>query len=543
MSNAFFKIDVPINEPVLGYGPGSPEKKAVKAELARQSAQITDIPLFIGGKEVRTGKTVQITSPHDHKKVIATCHLADKEHIEQAVAACAEGRKAWAALAWQERAAVFLKAADLLSTKWRATMNAATMLGQSKTVHQAEIDASCELIDFFRFNAYYMTQIFSHQPSSSAGIWNRSAARGLEGFVYAIAPFNFTSIGINLAASPALMGCATILKPALTSVHGIWVGMQILREAGLPAGVINMVPAEPEKISDVLLNHADLAGIHFTGSTRTFNHLWKEVGKNIDHYKTYPRIVGETGGKDFIFAHKTAQVDELVCAMVRGAFEYQGQKCSAASRAYVPKSLWPEVKEKLISMTKEVKMGDVSDFTNFMGAVIDSAAFSKIKGYIDHAKSAADAKIIVGGEYDDTKGYFISPTVIETSNPHYKSMVEEIFGPVLAVYPYEDDKLDETLELCDTATPYALTGAIFAKDRLAIDKLTKRLEHAAGNFYINDKPTGAVVGQQPFGGSRASGTNDKAGSMFNLLRWTSHRTLKENFQPITDFRYPFLGEE
>ena len=543
MANANFIIEAPENEPVLSYSPGSEEKQAIKKELEKQSSQIADIPLYIGGKEVRTGETVDVVCPHDHQKIIARCHQAKPEHVELALTEAEKGRKEWAALPWQERAAVFLKAAELLATKWRAPMNVATMLGQSKTVHQAEIDAACELIDFFRFNAYYMTKVYSEQPSSNAGMWNKSSARGLEGFVYAITPFNFSSIAVNLAAAPALMGCAVIWKPALTSMHSSWIGMQILHEAGLPAGVINMISGDAPMISDKLLPHPSLSGVHFTGSTRTFNHLWKEVGKNIDTYKSYPRVVGETGGKDFVFAHSSANVDELVCALVRGAFEYQGQKCSAASRAYIPKSLWPTVKEGLKKMTASLKMGDISDFTNFMGAVIDRRSFDKITGYLNFAKEASDASIVCGGESDDSKGFFVTPTIIETTNPDFKTMTEEIFGPVLTVYPYDDSKIEEALEACDRATPYALTGAIFAKDRLVIDKLTKALEHAAGNFYINDKPTGAVVGQQPFGGSRASGTNDKAGSMFNLLRWVSHRTIKENFYSITDHSYPYMAEK
>lgn len=543
MANAFFKIELPQNEPVKSYAPGSTEKKALKAELAKQAGETIEIPLYIGGKEIKTGRTVDIVSPHDHQKVLAKCHQAGEAEIQLALAAAEKGRKEWASLPWHDRAAVFLKAADLLATTWRDRMNAATMLGQSKTVHQAEIDAACELIDFFKFNCYYMTKIYQEQPSSQPFMWNRSQARGLEGFVYAITPFNFTSIGINLAAAPALMGCAVMWKPAMTSMRAAWVGMQILHEAGLPAGVINMIPGDAKEISNTLLNHPQLAGIHFTGSTQTFNHLWKEVGKNIDRYKAYPRVVGETGGKDFIFAHQSADVDQLVTAMVRGAFEYQGQKCSAASRAYVPQSLWPAVKRKITAMVQEIKVGDVADFTNFMGAVIDKRAYDKITDYIKFAASASDAEIIAGGEFDDKTGYFIKPTVIETSNPKFKTMVEEIFGPVLTIYPYEDDRLEEALELCDTATDYALTGAIFARDRVMIAKLTDRLEQAAGNFYINDKPTGAVVGQQPFGGGRNSGTNDKAGSPYNLLRWVSHRTLKENFIPITDFRYPFMAEK
>ena len=543
MANALSTPPVPVNEPVTPYTPGSPAKKALKAELERQGSIVVDIPAVIGGKRLLQGKTVELTSPHDHKKVIARVYQAGAEDAKQAVLAAETARKEWAALPWEDRASVFLKAADLLATKYRPIINASTMIGQSKTAHQAEIDATCELIDFFRFNVSYLTKIYGEQPQSGFGMWNRSVARGLEGFVYAITPFNFTSIAANLPAAPALMGCSVIWKPAPTSMHSAWVCMQLLEEAGLPPGVINFLPGDPEEISSVLLNDAGLAGIHFTGSTATFNYLWSEVGKNIGKYNTYPRIVGETGGKDFIFAHASADPAQLTTALVRGAFEYQGQKCSAASRAYIPKRLWDKIKNQLVSTTQELKMGDVSDFTNFVGAVIDRRSFDKITGYIDHAQSASNAQVIAGGEYDASKGYFIRPTIIETSDPKYKSMTEEIFGPVLTVYPYDDDNLEATLELCDTSTKYALTGAIFGNDRVALNKMMNRLEHAAGNFYINDKPTGAVVGQQPFGGSRGSGTNDKAGSMFNLLRWTSHRTIKENFLDITDYKYPYMGQE
>jgi 1-pyrroline-5-carboxylate dehydrogenase len=421
-------------------------------------------------------------------------------------------------------------------------MNAATMLGQSKTIYQAEIDAACELIDFFRFNVQFAEHIYRQQPFSPPGQWNRLTARGLEGFVYAVAPFNFTSISVNLAAAPAIMGCTTLWKPAATGTLSSWIGMQVLEEAGLPPGVINFLPGHAPEISKVVLGHRDLSGIHFTGSTATFNLLWESVGSNLSKYASYPRLVGETGGKDFVFAHNSADIDMLVVALVRGAFEYQGQKCSAASRAYIPKSIWPKIKEKLIAMTEELKMGDVEDFTNFVGAVIDERSFNKIKSYIDHAKSDSAYKIIAGGQADSTKGFFIRPTVIETTNPKSKTMVEEIFGPVLTVYVYDDKDFEDALKLCDEGTPYALTGAIFAKDRRTIHHMTSVLENAAGNFYINDKPTGAVVGQQPFGGARASGTNDKAGSMYNLLRWVNHRTLKENFLPIVDYRYPFMAE-
>lgn len=541
MSNAKSTTPVPVNEPVLSYAPGTSERSAVEKELQRQKNQVAKIPLYINGEWIETKSTDKLVCPHDHQHVLAEVSSGTTEHAQAAVDAALKARKEWAALPWEARASVFLKAADLLMTKYRAEMNAATMLGQAKTVHQAEIDAACELIDFFRFNVHYAEEIYSQQPGSQAGMWNKSEVRGLEGFVYAISPFNFTSIAVNLPVSPALMGCAVVWKPAPTSMLGAWVGLKILEEAGLPKGIINMIPGDPKEISSVLLPHKELSGIHFTGSTATFNYLWQEVGKNINNYNTYPRIVGETGGKDFVFAHHSANPEELSTALIRGAFEYQGQKCSAASRAYIPKSLWPRVKELLVDTIKTIKMGDVCDMTNFMSAVIDERSFDKIEGYIKHAKDSSDAEIVCGGECDKSKGYFVSPTVIEASKPDYKSMVEEIFGPVLSVYVYEDEKMDETLKICDESTKYALTGAIFAKDRHMIDYMSKALVHAAGNFYINDKPTGAVVGQQPFGGGRASGTNDKAGSMLNLLRWTSFRTVKENFLSITDYRYPFMG--
>ena len=541
MTNARSVTPIPTNEPVLSYAPGSKERQDIIEELERQKGQVTQVPLYINGEWITTKETDKLVCPHDHKRVLAEVSRANKEHAQAAVDTALAAREEWAALPWEARASVFLKAADLLTTKYRNEMNVATMLGQSKTVHQAEIDAACELIDFFKFNVHYAEQIYAEQPGSQPGMWNRSEVRGLEGFVYAISPFNFTSIAVNLPAAPALMGCAVVWKPGPTSMLGAWVGLKILEEAGLPKGIINMISGDPKEISSVLLPHADLSGIHFTGSTATFNYLWQTVGQNINDYKTYPRIVGETGGKDFIFAHHSADPAELSTAMVRGAFEYQGQKCSAASRAYVPKSLWAKVKPLLVETTQSIKMGDVEDMSNFMGAVIDERSFDKIAGFVKHAADSNDAEIIAGGECDKSKGYFISPTVIEAKDPMYKSMVEEIFGPVLTVYVYDDAKFDETLKLCDESTKYALTGAIFAKERTVIDYMSKALVHAAGNFYINDKPTGAVVGQQPFGGGRASGTNDKAGSKLNLLRWTSFRTVKENFLSITDYRYPFMG--
>lgn len=543
MSNAKFTVPIPMNELVLSYSAGSPEKLAVKAELERQLDQVVRIPLIIGGKEITDRPTEKVVCPHDHKHVLAETCQATRDDAVAAIQASLAARSKWAALPWAERAAVFLKAADLLATKYRPIVNAATMLGQSKTVYQSEIDAVCELVDFLRFNAYFMEEIYADQPLSVEGQWNRAEARGLEGFVYAITPFNFTSIAVNLAAAPAMMGCSVIWKPAPTSMLSSYYGMKLLEEAGLPAGVINFLPGDPKDFSATIMDHPDLAGVHFTGSTATFNHLWTSVGKNVGTYKTYPRVVGETGGKDFVFAHPTADVDALAVALVRGSFEYQGQKCSAASRAYVPKSLWPALKPKLKQLTDAITVGDPNDFTNFMAAVIDRKSFDKIRGYIDHAKTDSQCEILSGGEYDDSKGYFIKPTIIIAENPKYRSMTEEIFGPILTVYVYEDTKLDATLKLCDESTQYALTGAIFARDRNAINDMTKALEHTAGNFYINDKPTGAVVGQQPFGGSRASGTNDKAGSKLNLMRWVSMRTLKENFIPPTEgISYPHMEE-
>lgn len=543
MATGKFVVPMPKNEAILNYHAGSAEKRLLKAELNEQMAAPRQIPLVIGGKHIIDRPMVNLACPHRKSLTVARVCQGTAEDVQAGIQAALLARKGWAALPWEERAAVFLKAADLLATKYRPVLNAATMLGQSKSVFQSEIDAVCELIDFFRFNAYYLQKILEEQPMHSPmGQWNRTEVRGLEGFVFAVAPFNFTSIALNLACAPALMGCTVLWKPAATAMLSSYIGLQILEEAGLPPGVINMVSGDPTMIGKAALESPHLSGIHFTGSTKIFNHLWSEVGRNIDRYHSYPRIVGETGGKDFVFAHPSADIDGLVTALVRGAFEYQGQKCSAASRAYIPKSLWPAVKEKLTAVTDSLKMGGAEDFTNFITAVIDQRAFVKIKGYIDRARASNEAKIIAGGQCDGEAGYFIRPTIIETSNPRYESMVEEIFGPVLTVYAYDDANLEQTVKICDESTPYALTGAIFAKDRLAIHDLSRKLEHAAGNFYINDKPTGAVVGQQPFGGGRASGTNDKAGSMFNLLRWASHRTIKENFLAITDYKYPFMEE-
>ncbi len=540
MSNSLSTTPIPRNEPVYGYLPASTERDALLIELKRQKAERVKIPVTIAGQKRFNSETLPVVIPHNHEHVLADVSQATRSDMGDAIEAALKARKAWSQLPWEERAAVFLKAADLLAGPYRAKMNAATMLGQSKTAHQAEIDAACELIDFFRFNAHFAERIYREQPSSAPGMWNRSEARGLEGFVYAITPFNFTSIAVNLPVAPALMGCSVIWKPAATSMHAAYIGLEILEEAGLPQGVINMLPGDARIISEVLLKHRELSGIHFTGSNSTFNYLWKQVAENIENYRSYPRIVGETGGKDFIFAHCSADVQQLVTGLVRGAFEYQGQKCSAASRAFIPRSLWADVEERLVKTVKDIKVGDVEDFTNFMGAVIDQKSFDRIRGYIDSAKNSPKARILVGGGYDDSVGYFVQPTVIQALDPSFKSMREEIFGPVLSVFVYEDQDLDATVELCDHSSPYALTGAIYARDRLAISALTKAFEHSAGNFYVNDKPTGAVVGQQPFGGARQSGTNDKAGSIFNLLRWVSHRTLKENFTPYTDYRYPFM---
>ena len=542
MANAKFRTPQPINEPVRPYAPGSAEKNSIKQTLKAMRKEPIEIPVVVGGRHLKTGKTVKITAPHNHALNLATCHQAGADEAAEAVKCSQVARREWAAMHWEDRAAVFLKAADLLAGKYRNEMNAATMLGQSKTVYQAEIDSACELIDFFRFNVHFMEKIYEEQPFSPPGQWNRSEARGLEGFVFASTPFNFTSIAVNLPMAPALMGCSVVWKPAQTSVLSSWVGFKILEEAGLPPGVINFVPGDAKAISEILLKNPQLSGIHFTGSTATFNHLWRKVGENLDNYNGYPRLVGETGGKDFVFAHPSADPEALVVALVRGAFEYQGQKCSAASRAFIPKSLWAKVKEPLIGMTNELKMGDPEDFTNFVGAVIDQKSFDRNKKYIDEAKHSPNAKVIAGGACDSTKGWFIRPTIIEALDPAFKTMREEIFGPVLTIYVYDDKDLDKALELCDQGSPYALTGAIFARDRRDIARMSDALSHTAGNFYINDKPTGAVVGQQPFGGGRASGTNDKAGSMYNLLRWVSFRTVKETFVPPVDYRYPFMGE-
>jgi 1-pyrroline-5-carboxylate dehydrogenase len=541
MANAIFTTPNPVNEPVKSYAPGSPERAEIKAELQRIKNRCEDIPCVIDGKKVQNKEFDSVLSPHNHRRQVAKAYRANDKDVHTAIETSVRNQREWSHFSWEERAAVFLKAADLLATTYRAEMNAATMVGQSKTIYQAEIDAACELADFWRFNARYMQEIYADQPVSSPLTWNRTSSRGLEGFVLAIAPFNFTSIAINLPTAPALMGCGVLWKPSPTSMLGCWVGQKILEAAGMPPGVINLVQGDAAMIGNIALNHKDLAGVHFTGSTGTFNHIWQTIGKNISNYRAYPRIVGETGGKDFIFAHPSADKKALVTAMVRGSFEYQGQKCSAASRGYIPASIWKDIKSELIETTNNLKMGDPEDFSNFMAAVIDKRSFDKIKGFIDQAKADSDADVIAGGECDDSVGYFIRPTIIQAKTPKYRTMAEEIFGPVLTVYVYEDNKVDETLELCNTTSPYALTGAIFAQDRYAIAKLAERLEYAAGNFYINDKPTGAVVGQQPFGGSRASGTNDKAGSKLNLLRWMNLRTMKETFVPPTSHTYPHMS--
>ncbi len=543
MPNGIVPVPKPANESIKAYAPGSPEKASLKAKLHEMMSQEIEIPLIIGGKEVRTGRTATAVCPHEHGHVLATYHQAGAEEVQMAVEAAREAWKEWSEMDWEARAAIFLKAAELLSGPWRDTLNAACMLNQSKTVFQAEIDSACELIDFWRFNPYYMRFIYEQQPESAKGIWDYVEYRALEGFIFAVTPFNFASIAGNLPTSPAMMGNVVLWKPASSAVFTAYHIMKLLQEAGLPDGVVNFLPGRGGQVGDPILANPYLAGVHFTGSTATFQAMWRTIGGNIERYKTYPRIVGETGGKDFIFAHPSADVTALVAALVRGAFEYQGQKCSAASRAYIPASLWLQVKEELLAQVDEIKMGSPLDFRNFMTAVIDRGAYDTIMSYIDHARNASDAEILCGGRGDDSTGYFIEPTVVLTSNPRMKLMEEEIFGPVLTIYVYEDSALDETLELCDTTSPYGLTGAIFAQERAAIVKMTAALRHAAGNFYINDKPTGAVVGQQPFGGSRASGTNDKAGSYLNLIRWTSQRAIKETFVPPRHFGYPFMGEE
>lgn len=543
MNNGYFQIKSPVNEPVKGYLPGSPEKAALKAELERQLANPVEVPIIIGGKEIRSGSKAKIVCPHDHQKVLGEYYIAGEKELLMAIEAAEAAKAEWENMPWEHRATIFLKAADLLTTKYRAKLAASCMLGQSKNVYQAEIDVICELADFLRFNTHFVQEIYKQQPNSSDGVWNRVEYRALDGFVAAITPFNFTAIGGNLSTAPAMAGNTVLWKPSSTAVLSNYYVMQILIEAGLPAGVINFVPCRGVEFGKNVVNHPKMAGFHFTGSTRVFNDIWNQVGQNIDQYITYPRLVGETGGKDFIFAHESADVEALACAIVMGAFEYQGQKCSAASRAYIPESLWEQLNNRLVEEISKIKMGSVCDFTNLMNAVIDQNSFNNIKTYLDYAKSSNDAEIIIGGGCDDSVGYFVEPTVILAKTPAFKTMVEEIFGPVITIYVYPNDQLEETLAACDTATIYGLTGSVFAQDRAAVIKISKALDHAAGNFYINDKPTGAVVGQQPFGGSRASGTNDKAGSAINLYRWMSQRSIKETLVPRTVVNYPYMIEE
>jgi len=539
-----FYYPLPENEKVLQYAPGSPEKLALKQALKEMKSSRADIPMFIGGEEVRTGNKMDVRPPHEHKHLLGQFHVGDQSHVKRAIQSALKAKDKWAAMSWENRANIFLKAADLIAGKYRPYLNGATMLGQSKSAFQAEIDSACELIDFLRFNVHFLSDIYRQQPASSPGINNRMEYRPLEGFVFALSPFNFTAIGGNLPASAAMCGNVVVWKCANTQVYSAQVFMRIMMEAGLPAGVINLVYVDGPTIGEVVFNHPDFAGIHFTGSTGVFNKMWETIGKNMGMYKSYPRIVGETGGKDFVMVHKSADPDVVVTALVRGAFEYQGQKCSAASRAYLPSNLAAEIKKKLVEQVKTMKMGSVEDFTNFINAVIDEKSFDKIEGYIKNSrKKVSNARIWVGGKCDKTSGYFIEPTVIEAMDPSYVTMCEEIFGPVLTVYIYDENKYEETLKILDSTSNYALTGAIIARDRYAIETATMKLRNSAGNFYINDKPTGAVVGQQPFGGARASGTNDKAGSMLNLYRWLSARTIKETFQPAVDYRYPFMNEK
>ena len=541
MPKGVYQVPTPKNEPVLNYAPGSAERAHVEKALKEARTQVLDIPMYIGSEEVRTGNKIALNPPHDHQHILGYFHEGDASHVEQAINAALGAKYLWENLSWEHRASIFLKAADLIAGPYRAKINAATMLCQSKNAFQAEIDAACELIDFLRYNVYFMQQLYQEQPSSAPGIWNRTEYRALEGFTFAITPFNFTAIAGNLPASMALMGNTVVWKPAYTQIYSAQVIMEVFKVAGLPDGVINLIYVDGPAAGNVVFKHPDFAGLHFTGSTGVFKHLWKTIGQNIDHYRTYPRIVGETGGKDFIMVHKSANAKEVATAMARGAFEYQGQKCSAASRAYIPSNLWKEVEQYLLDDLKSFKMGGTEDFSNFINAVIDERAFDKIAGYIEKARQNPLNKIIAGGKYDKSKGYFIEPTVILTEDPSSLTMCEEIFGPVLTVYVYHEENFEQTLDLVDKTSPYALTGSIISTDRYAIEMACKKLQNAAGNFYINDKPTGAVVGQQPFGGARGSGTNDKAGAKMNLLRWVSARTIKETFVPPTDYRYPFLG--
>ena len=541
MPNALFSVPKAVNETVLSYAPGSPERGRLLKTYEKMLGEEVDIPMFIGGREVRSGSLRECRPPHDHQRVIGRYHWGGKEHVEQAIEAALAAHASWSSMPWFERAGIFLRAADLVSGPYRDKINAATMLAQSKTVHQAEIDAACEFADFLRFNVQFMIEIYALQPESSPGIWNRMEYRALEGFILAVTPFNFTAIAGNLPSAPALMGNVALWKPADTQIYSAWVIMEIFRKAGLPDGVINLVYTDGALVGDLVFKHPDFAGLHFTGSTSVFKHLWKEVGANIDRYKAYPRIVGETGGKDFILAHPSADAAEVATSMSRGAFEFQGQKCSAASRAYLPASIWPQVKQHLVDDVKSFKMGSPGDPSNFITAVIDERSFDKIVSFIDYAKSQKDAELLIGGGHDKSKGYFIEATVVATTNPNFRTMCEEIFGPFLTIFVYEDAQWSETLDLINRTSEYALTGSVFSRDRYAVDEATRRLAFAAGNFYVNDKPTGAVVGQQPFGGARGSGTNDKAGSILNLLRWVSPRTIKETLVPPSNYRYPFLG--
>ena len=541
MPKGNFFVPDPINEPVLSYAPGTAEREELLAKYKEMYSQKIDAPMFIGDKEVHTDTKIPMTCPHDHQHVLGHFSEGDSKHVTEAINAALAAKEQWEKMTWENRASIFLKAADLLAGPYRSKINAATMLGQGKNVHQAEIDAACELIDFLRFNVSFMQELYMEQPISSEGVWNKMEYRPLEGFIFAITPFNFTAISGNLPAAPAMLGNTVVWKPSYTQVYSAQVIMEVFKKAGLPDGVINLIYVDGPVAGDVVFNHPDFAGLHFTGSTGVFKTLWKTIGANLDTYKTYPRIVGETGGKDFVVAHKSADAKEVATGLVRGAFEFQGQKCSAASRAYIPSNLWVDVKKYMIEDLKSIKMGTPEDPSNFVNAVIDERAFKKITGYIDEAKAAKDVELIAGGNYDGSKGWFIEPTVFEAKDPKYKTMCEEIFGPVLTIHVYDENKFEEILDVVDGTSPYALTGAIFSKDRYAVDLATYKLRNAAGNFYINDKPTGAVVGQQPFGGARGSGTNDKAGSILNLLRWVSPRTIKETFVPAQDYRYPFLG--
>lgn len=543
MTDAFFSVPQPVNEPVWNYAPGSPEKAALKQAIQEAKSVQKDIPMYIGGEHVTTSEMIAMHPPHERAHVLGHYARGNAQHVQQAIDAALKAKPEWERMPWQERAAIFLRAADLLTGPYRARMSAATMLCQSKNAFQAEIDCICELADFWRYNVYFMQEIYKHQPASSRGVWNRTDWRPLEGFVFALTPFNFTAIAGNLPTAPAMLGNVVVWKPAESQIYSASVIMEILEAAGLPKGVINLIYVDGPTVGDVVFKHPDFAGIHFTGSTGVFQRIWKTIGENIATYKSYPRIVGETGGKDFVIAHASAEPRAVAVALGRGAFEFQGQKCSAASRAYIPKSMWKEVKEFLVADLKAMKMGTTEDFRNFINAVIDEKAFDKISNYIAEAKKSDQVTVVAGGNYDKTRGYFIEPTVLEVSDPHYVTMCEEIFGPVLTVYVYEDKEYPALLEMANKTSPYALTGAVFARDREALALANDKLRHAAGNYYVNDKPTGAVVGQQPFGGGRASGTNDKAGSMLNLYRWVSPRTIKENMVPPTDFRYPFLGEE